>query len=110
MDADNVKEIISLVAPKISLGEIIKNLPPELISKISGLVTLLKAIGIIFLCYLIFKIIKSFFDIRRNIRIAKTYYKVNEIDRILDLFLGKKGIKMKSEDKEKSDKKKKSKR
>ena len=86
-------ELLDKIPGGSSNSSILKDLPPELISKAGGLITLLKAAGVLFIIYIIFLIIKSIFDIRRNIRIAKTYHKVNEIDRKIDLLLEKKGIK-----------------
>lgn len=108
--AVDIKDVLSLAFSNASLKDILANLPSELISKVAGLITILKAAGIIFICYIIFKIIKGIFDIKRNIKITKTYEKVNEIDRKLNLLLGKKGIKENKEIDKKSKKQKLSKR
>jgi len=68
-------------------------LPPELISKIGGLITILKAAGIIFIAYVAFLIIKWLLTIRRTRRINKIYKKVKIMDKKLDVLLGKKRLK-----------------
>ena len=88
----NLSEVREVLISNFSKSDLIKNLPPELISKISGLIILFKTIGIIFLIYIVFLIIKSIFGIRRNIRINKIYNKVNEIDDKLNILLKNKGM------------------
>ena len=65
-------------------------LPAEIVSKIGGLVTVLKAAGIILIGYLIFLLIKGFLSFRRHKKISKIYKKVHEIDEKLDLLLSHK--------------------
>lgn len=64
-------------------------LPPEIISGMGSLITLFKAVGVVFLIYFIFLIISSYITIRRSIRIKKIYEKVNDIDKKLDKILRK---------------------
>ncbi len=68
------------------------NLPPELISKITGLVTILKVTGVVVIGYIIFLIIKWILGIRRYKKISVIYKKVNIIDKKLDLLLGKRKL------------------
>lgn len=68
-------------------------LPPELISRISSLVTLLKITGIVIIAYIVFLILRWFFGIRRHRKINKIYKKVYEIDRKLDSLLKRKPVK-----------------
>ena len=68
-------------------------LPPEIISKIGGLIIILKAAGIIFIGYIVFLIIKWFFSIRTTRRVNKIHKKVKIIDKKLDVLLGKKRLK-----------------
>ena len=86
-------------------------LPPEIISKIGGLITILKAAGIVFIAYMIFWIIRWILGFKRNRRINKTYKKVKIIDKKVDVLLGKKRLKeledKKLEDTKKEKKKKK---
>ncbi len=81
---------VSNIASEISGKDIIGALPPEIISKIDLLVTIAKAIGIIFIIYIIFMVIKWVSDILRNRRIKKIYNKVYEIDEKLNKLLEKK--------------------
>jgi len=66
---------------------ILQGLPPEIVSNLGNLIMILKAAGIIFICYLAFLIIMSILNIRKSIRIKKIYEKVNEIDVKLDRLL-----------------------
>jgi hypothetical protein len=86
----NVSEIKNIF---LTNSSIFQNLPPELVAKLNGLIIIVKAIGIIFILYLVFLIVKSIFGIRRNMRINKTYYKVNEISDKLDILLKNRGMK-----------------
>ena len=79
--------IINQVKDRINPGEIIKALPPEIISKIDFLINFGKIIGILFLIYIVFLIIKAIFNLIRDRRIKKIYQKVIEIDEKLDLLL-----------------------
>lgn len=75
------------------LKELIQNLPPEMIGRISTLVTIFQALGIIFIVYFIFLIVKIVFDVRSKIMIRKTYEKVNEIDEKINGLIKKKSRK-----------------
>lgn len=72
---------------------IIGNLPPEITSKLGLLVNILEAIGIVFLIYLIFLIIKAFFSMRTNLRIKKIASSVEEINSKLNLIVKNKSPK-----------------
>lgn len=77
----NITEVInSPIAGKIDVTQGINNV-----------VFLLKAIGILFVVYIIFLIIKGIFNIIEKRRIKKIYKKVIEIDEKLDLLLKKHG-------------------
>ena len=92
-----VKEILDLNS---SIGV----MPPELVSKFAALMTILKALGIVFLIYVIFLIVKSILGIRRNRKINKMYDKINEIDSKLDSLIKKSKSDTKEETFVKSDK------
>jgi hypothetical protein len=64
-------------------------LPAELVGKLDGLIALSKIAIYILLAYIIFLIIKQFYGWRRNKRINRIYYKIDEVDRKLDLLLKK---------------------
>lgn len=63
------------------------DLPPEIISKITGLVTILKTAGIIFIVYIVFLILRWIFTLKRYRLTKKMNKKINEIDRKLDLLI-----------------------
>ena len=63
-------------------------LPPEIVSNISGLITVLTTAGIIFIGYIVFLVVKWIFNIKRYKKIRKMAVKLDEIDRKLDLLLG----------------------
>jgi hypothetical protein len=75
-----------------SNASIIGSLPGEVISKVEGLITVLRVAGIIFIAYIVFLIIRWFFGIRRHRKINKIYKKVNIVDKKLDVLLGKKRL------------------
>ena len=58
----------------------LKDIPPELVSKIADLMFILKAAGILFLIYILFLVVSTILNIKRNIRIKKIYEKVDQID------------------------------
>jgi len=82
--ATDVLSSIDILSPVPTITE----LPPEIITRIGGLITLFKAIGIVFVIYIIFIIVKSILDIIRGRRIYKIYNKIYEIDEKLDKILG----------------------
>lgn len=78
---DKFLEIISFDTTRV--GE----LSPELGSAMSGLITILKAAGIIIIIYIVFLLIKSLLGMRRNMRIDATYHKVNQIDEKINILI-----------------------
>ncbi len=77
------------------LKEGLQNLPPEIINSIGNLVYILKAAGILLILYIIFIIIKGYFDIKRSIRIKNINEKIDEMNDKLDVLINK-GKKKKS--------------
>lgn len=73
-----------------SNSSIFEFFPPELVSRIESLVTILKITGIVIIGYVVFLIIRWIFGIRRHRKITKIYRKVKEIDRKVDILLRKK--------------------
>ena len=65
--------------------------PPEILNKVTDLITLLKITGIIIIIYFVFLIVKTIFSLIRNRRITKMYFKINDMDHKLDLLLGRAG-------------------
>lgn len=87
---------VSEVVKGMSVSDIFRALPPEFLSKIDLLITIAKAIGVLFIIYLVLLSIRWISDFLRNRRIKKIYNKVNEIDEKLDRLLerkNRKGIK-----------------
>jgi hypothetical protein len=80
---------------------------PKIIPNFDKILFFVKAVGILFIIYFIYIIVKGFFGIRRNRRIDKMYNKVNEIDRKIDLIFQKLHLKNSEvkEDEKKSKKK-----
>jgi len=75
----------------LSIVDFVTYLPPELVSKVENLVFILKAIGVIFIGYIIFLVVKGILSVIRGRKIDKIYKKVHEIEKKLDKVLeGKK--------------------
>ncbi|MEK6825101.1 MAG: hypothetical protein AABX12_03445 [Nanoarchaeota archaeon] len=77
-----------------------RTMPPEFTSGISLLITLGKVAGVIFIVYLLFLVIKSIVSIRQALRMKSIALNVAEINKKLDILLGKSDKKIKKEDKE----------
>ncbi len=75
-----------------SNASILEFFPPELVSRIESLVTILKITGIVIIGYIVFLIIRWIFGIRRHRKITKIYSKVKEIDRKVDVLLRRKHV------------------
>ena len=84
-----------------------RTMPSEFTSGISLLITLGKVAGIVFIVYLLFLVIKSIINIRQALRMKSIANNVAEINKKLDLIIGKNQSKPKEENKEKKDEKKK---
>jgi len=83
----NVSEVGNVL---LNNSDIWKNLPPEMIKSIGILITILKAVGIVFLIYLVFLIVRSILNIIEKRRIKKIYNAVLEMDKKLDVLVKKK--------------------
>jgi len=70
-------------------------LPPEVVSNLQVLATILKAAGIIFIAYIIFLIIKGIWSFRRGIKISHMYHRINDIDRKIDILLARERLRVK---------------
>ena len=64
-------------------------LPQQFFGNITFLFTLAKAIGVVFLIYLVFLIIKSIINIRQALRTKSIEANVIEINKKLDVIIGK---------------------
>tara|TARA_Y100000310_G_scaffold338398_1_gene427934 strand:- start:288 stop:629 length:342 start_codon:yes stop_codon:yes gene_type:complete len=82
------EEITGMVANSIPLNNsFFTEIPPEIMSRLGGLVTILKTAGIIFIGYIILLIIRWILNIKRYNKIRRIDKRVEEIDRKLDLLL-----------------------
>jgi len=94
------------------LTSIAQNLPPDVIAKLGSLIFLAKTLGVIFIIYLIFLIVRSIFAIKTGIRIKKMAGQIDEIEKKLDGLMKGKCVKVEKKgeegggDKEKKKKKK----
>ncbi len=104
MGIDSISDVGKLVSLDATL---LKDLSPEFIARLSDLIFVVKAAGILFIVYAIILIIGGIMGFLRNRRIKKIYEKVKDIDEKLDKLLKEKddGEKNKKE-KSKDDKKK----
>ena len=65
-------------------------LSPETIAKVDGLITVLKAAGVIFIIYVAYLVVRMVLGWKSTRRIKKIEKKVNAIDKKLDRALRKK--------------------
>ena len=96
-------EITGKAIGSISLGDSglgLTDLPPEIISRVAGLITILKTAGIIFIIYIIFLILRWIFTLKRYRLTKSMNKKINEIDRKLDLLIKERKIGKKPDIKE----------
>jgi len=71
------------------LKEVVNFLPPDILSSLETLIYILKAAGVILIIYVIFLLIKGYFDIIKSKRIKIILDSVNEINNKLDSLLEK---------------------
>ncbi|MBD3253299.1 hypothetical protein GF386_06195 [Candidatus Pacearchaeota archaeon] len=91
-----LKEFFSFTTSLPPDSTLAKILPPEMVSGVNSLFIIFKALGIVFFVYILILIIQSFFNIRRNIRINRMYHKVNDIEKKIDVLIGKEKSKEKN--------------
>lgn len=85
----------------LSITEVLGELPPEMLSKVGGLITILKAAGILIIIYFAILLLKWILGFRRHRKISKMDKKIDEMDKKLDLLLEKRGHPVRPEHKEK---------
>ena len=88
-----------MAEPALEIGQLINvseftrsfwsTLPQQFFGNVTFLFTLAKTIGIIFLIYLVFLIIKSIVNIRQALRTKSIEANVIEINKKLDFIVGK---------------------
>jgi len=71
------------------LEGVLENLFPALMEKLGPLLTILKAVGIIFLVYVVYLIVRGFFRWKDRKRLRRIEEKIDEIDRKLDSLMKK---------------------
>ena len=84
------------ILPVINQSEILKgiwaSMPPQFSSGIGFLITISKAIGIIFIIYLIFLVIQSIVRIREALRMKSMAKNIEEINQKLTILVGNKKL------------------
>ena len=70
---------------------ILENLPQVLKDNFGGLIVFIKAVGIVILVYVAYRIVREILTWRRIGRLKRVEMKVNEIDKKLDKVLAEKG-------------------
>jgi len=73
-----------------NVSEFVNTLPVPVAEGLLGLITVLKAIGIAFIVYLVYTILNGVISWRGSRRIKKIETKVDSIDKKLNLLLKKK--------------------
>ena len=73
------------------LTAVVQNLPPEVIDKLGSLIFLAKTVGVIFIIYLIFLLVRSIFAIKTGVRIKKMSKQIDKIEKKLEELLEVKG-------------------
>tara|TARA_Y100000310_G_scaffold329968_1_gene400787 strand:- start:10201 stop:10572 length:372 start_codon:yes stop_codon:yes gene_type:complete len=87
-------EISSVIGEVIPLNSsFYTELPPEIVSRFGGLITILQAAGIIFITYIAFLIVRWIFSIKEYKKIRRIDKRINEMDRKLDVLLAERKIK-----------------
>lgn len=92
-------------------SNLLENISPILMDKLSPLITILKAIGILVLIYIIFLVIRALLRLRDSSRLKKISKNVAEINDKLDILVrrGKKSESKKIEESKKKEEKQKKK-
>ncbi len=70
-----------------NLTEVIYVLSPEIARSVGGLITILKAVGVIAIVYIIYVVVMGVLDFRSRRRMKVIEKKVNVIDKKLDRLL-----------------------
>lgn len=79
--------------PVTNLSEILSSLSPNILENISLLINLLRAIGIVFILYIIYTIINGIINWKRYKHLKEIEKKMAEMDKKLDRILKNKKIK-----------------
>jgi len=95
MGIDSISDVGKLASLDPTL---LKDLSPEFIARLSDLIFVVKAAGILFIIYAIILIIGGIMGFLRNRRIKKIYEKVKDVDEKLDKLLKESNKKEKCKD------------
>jgi len=85
----------------VNMSDVISSLPSYIFERFDNLVLILQAVGIAFIVYIIYIIIKTILDFRNVKRLKVLVKKVDSLERKIDILIGDK------KDKDKGKKKKK---
>jgi hypothetical protein len=83
----------------INLSEVINSLPPYVVERFDNLVVILQAVGIAFIIYVIYVIVKMFLGFKSARRLRLLIKKVDSLERKIDLLIKVKKKKRKKEKK-----------
>jgi hypothetical protein len=75
-----IQNITNIAKDIVNAPTSIKDIPPELISNLATLITILKAAGIIFLIYVFYLIFNGIINWKNNRRIKGMYEKIDKIE------------------------------
>jgi uncharacterized membrane protein YciS (DUF1049 family) len=78
-----------------NLSELIWVLPPEIAIRMDSLITILKAVGVFAIAYIVYLIVMGMLGFRSRNRVKAIERKVNAIDKKLDNVLKKSKVKKK---------------
>ena len=70
-----------------NLGEVISTLPPSVITRVEGLILVLKAVSLAFIIYVIYVLVMALINYRNIKRMKFVEKKVVSIEKKLDLML-----------------------
>jgi hypothetical protein len=80
--------ILTLLEESLSLNASgLDKISPEVVSRLTGLITVLQAAGIIFIIYVVLLIIRWILSIKRTIELDKIHDEVQKINRKIDRLL-----------------------
>jgi hypothetical protein len=66
-----------------NVSEVVTNLPPELISRVGSLITLLQALGGFLILYIIFNIVNAILNRKKRDELKQINLNLEEIKRLL---------------------------
>lgn len=85
-----LEEVAYSAGNPLSILDILQALPPEIIGKFSTLITILQAASIAFIIYVIFLIVTTVINVRRNRAILRIEENTRKMNENLEKFLKRK--------------------